>query len=135
MKYCGLSLFHTKNGAYIGNVLATENRKREMLSRYVNLNLIDKLCETVISLAQRFFGKKYFGPFGIDMMLVADGNGELKVHPCVELNLRRTMGHVALAVSPDEYHPEGVMRIVFENGRYKLRITPTKENLLNTDTV
>lgn len=135
VKYCGLSLFHTKNGAYVGNVLATENRKREMLSRYVNLNLIDKLCETVISLAQRFFGKKYFGPFGIDMMLVADENGELKVHPCVELNLRRTMGHVALAVSPDEYHPEGVMRIVFENGRYKLRITPTKENLLNTDTV
>lgn len=133
--YCGLSLFHTKNGAYVGNVLATENRKCEMLSRYVNLFLIDKLRETVISLAQRFLPKKYSGPFGIDMMVITDGNGELKVHPCVELNLRRTMGHVALAVSPDEYHPEGVMRIVFENGRYKLRITPTKENLLNTDTI
>ncbi len=137
VNYCGLSLFHTKNGAYVGNVLATEIRKREMLSKYVSLLLVDDICEVIISTAQCFLGKKYSGPFGIDMMVVAEGNdkGDLMLHPCVELNLRRTMGHVALAVSPDEFHPEGVMRVVFENGRYKLRITPTRENLLNTDTV
>jgi hypothetical protein len=47
------------------------------------------------------FKGKYQGPFGIDMMVVstADKDGFL-LHPCVEINLRRTMGHVALAIPP-----------------------------------
>ena len=137
VNYCGLSLFHTKNGAYIGNVLATEERKREMLSKYISLHLVDEVCQTIVSVAQRFLSRSYSGPFGVDMMVVADEqeNGSLMLHPCVELNLRRTMGHVALAVSPNEYQPEGIMRVVYENYRYRLRITQTKENLINTDTV
>lgn len=137
VNYCGLSLFHTKNGAYVGNVLATENRKREMLSRYVSLHLLDEVREAVLSVAQRILAAAYSGPFGVDMMVVTDGrgNGGLMLHPCVELNLRRTMGHVAIAVSPNEYESEGIMRVVFENGRYKLRIMQTRENLLNTDIV
>lgn len=137
VNYCGLSLFHTKNGAYIGNVLATEGRKREMLSKYISLHLVDEVCQVIVSVTQRFLCESYSGPFGIDMMIVTDGKekGNLMLHPCVELNLRRTMGHVALAVSPNEYQPEGIMRVVYENYRYRLRITQTKENLINTDTV
>ena len=37
-------------------------------------------------------------PLGIDMMLIRMG-GAVRLHPCVELNLRRTMGHVALFCS------------------------------------
>ena len=65
-------------------------------------------------------------------MVVADDSGKgFKVHPCVELNLRRTMGHVALCVSPDEYEAQKLMRI-FYSGKYRLRIFSTNENLLNT---
>jgi hypothetical protein len=60
----------------------------------------------------------YVGPFGVDMMALPDG----KVHPCVELNLRKTMGHVALNISKKIAEP-GMMRILFQSGHYALHIT------------
>ena len=117
IRYLGLSLFHTANGAYTGNILATENKKREMLSRYISISLLDcvkeKICSTLLL-------KDYRGPFGIDMMIVKD-NSQLRLHPCVEINLRRTMGHVALALSPTDDDIRYVMRIEYMDN-YKLRI-------------
>ena len=57
---------------------------------------------------------------GIDMMVVKE-NGLRKLHPCVEINLRRTMGHVALAMSPTDDDIRYVMRIEYTDN-YKLRI-------------
>jgi hypothetical protein len=48
----------------------------------------------------------------------------------VELNLRRTMGHVALSIPCDETMPQRLMRIDYTN-RYHLRIIDTNENVLN----
>ena len=114
IQYLGLSLFHTKNGAYIGNLLATEEAKREEMGRYVSLELLDEIKQHIIDHAQL---GDYQGPFGIDMMIVKEG-----VHPCVELNLRRTMGHVALSMNPTDDDVRRVMRIEL-NDHYKLRVT------------
>ena len=59
----------------------------------------------------------YVGPFGIDMMVTKEG-----LHPCVEINLRRTMGHVALAISPKDDDIQGVMRVIYDGNHYKLKI-------------
>jgi hypothetical protein len=40
----------------------------------------------------------------------------------VEINLRRTMGHVALALSPADDDLVRVMRIEYVDGTYKLKI-------------
>lgn len=117
IRYEGLSLFHTANGAYTGNILATEQAKREMLSRYVSLPLLDSICEGIIAgldLAD------YCGPFGIDMMAVRADN-QLLLHPCIEINLRRTMGHVALALSPVQDDVCRVMRINYTD-RYRISV-------------
>jgi hypothetical protein len=90
--YEGLSLFHTKNGAYTGNLLATEQAKQEVLGRYVSAELLDQVRDRIIS--ELDLGK-YTGPFGVDMMIVK-GDDRFLVHPCVEVNLRRTMGWIAL---------------------------------------
>lgn len=130
--YRGLSLFRTVNGAYAGSILATENEKRKMMGRYVGLEVIDRLADMVISRMGDLTGGSYKGPFGIDMMIVADKAGDgFKIHPCVELNLRCTMGHVALGISPNEHEAQKLMRISY-NGKYRLRILSTNENLLNT---
>ena len=115
--YEGLSLFHTTNGAYTGNILATENAKREMISRYVSLDLFDSVKEKICALLPSILEGKYVGPFGVDMMIA-----EEKLHPCVEINLRRTMGHVALALSPADDDLVRVMRIEYVDGTYKLKI-------------
>lgn len=126
IRYLGLSLFHTANGAYTGNILATENAKREMISRYISICLIDEVKEKICDM---LWLEDYRGPFGVDMMVVKENcqlsscqKCQLKLHPCVEINLRRTMGHVALALSPKDDDIRKVMRIVYEDNIYKLRI-------------
>ena len=116
--YLGLSLFHTKNGAYIGNLLATEKAKRKLMERYLPLTLLDRIKELIVENAQV---AGYQGPFGVDMMVVkGDWKGCL-LHPCVEINLRRTMGHVALTMVPGDDELLKVMRIRLTD-HYKLSI-------------
>lgn len=113
----GLSLFHTANGAYAGNILASEEEKRELLGSYLPASLTDAVQQEICRSLPAIIGS-YRGPFGIDMMIVASSGGEgFMLHPCVEINLRRTMGHVALAIGRS-----GVMRIEYTDSHYKLKI-------------
>ena len=120
----GLSLFHTENGAYTGNIIATEQRKREILNNYlVRSDLPDLVQERICQLLGPLFNGKYQGPFGVDMMT----SEAMDLHPCVEINLRRTMGHVALAagklLNPNEDDDiVYAMHIDYTNNKYKLRI-------------
>ncbi|MBR6120859.1 MAG: hypothetical protein IKQ05_00490 [Prevotella sp.] len=124
--YLGLSLFHTMNGAYTGNILATELKKQAYIARYLPVCLTDYIRDTICQQTAAMFQGRYEGPFGVDMMIVArsDDDGFL-LHPCVEINLRRTMGHAALAMTK-LYNPSndedltGVMRIRYEDNNYKL---------------
>ena len=117
IRYEGLSLFHTANGAYIGNILATEKTKREMISAYIPNGCLDVIQQKIM--AALHLGN-YAGPFGVDMMVVAGNDGFL-LHPCVEINLRRTMGHVALTLTPDDDEVVRVMRIELTDN-YQLKI-------------
>ena len=119
VRFEGFSLFITQNGAYTGSLLASNDEKREMLSRYVPATLLEKIID-------------YSGPFGVDMMIVAreDGNGFL-LHPCVEINMRRTMGHVALSLTPPPLAPKQLMRIIHDVN-YKLKISDLENNFIQT---
>ena len=124
IRYEGLSLFHTVNGAYVGNILATESAKLEMISRYISVDLLNIIKQRIISSLRL---GTYQGPFGIDMMIVRNNpqlstkSSQLLLHPCVEINLRRTMGHVALSLSPADDDIQKVMRIDYTDN-YKLKI-------------
>ncbi len=122
--YKGLSMFDTVNGAYTGNVIATEEAKRKMISRYAPTELLQNIKENICRYMSAALAGRYTGPFGVDMMIVpcADGDRFL-VHPCVEINLRRTMGHVALSLSPNDDDIKKVMRIA-ANENYQLKIKP-----------
>ena len=125
IRYDGLSLFHTTNGAYTGNIVATENRKREMISRYISITLLNDIRQKIIDKADL---GGYHGPFGVDMMIVrgegelSDRHSDLLLHPCVEINLRRTMGHAALSLTPSDDDVVRVMRIVYADNVYKLKL-------------
>ena len=100
IRYVGLSLFDTRNGAYTGNVIASEEDKMEMISRYIPISLIDFVRVKIVDVLGQVIGRHYVGPFGVDMMILSkpDNQGFL-IHPCVEINLRRTMGHVAIEMA------------------------------------
>ena len=57
-------------------------------------------------------------------MVCADEEGQLFVNPCIELNLRRTMGHVALALGEKAADRERIMRVDFDGNRYRLCVMP-----------
>lgn len=121
--YLGLSLFHTHNGAYTGNIVANENDKIEALSCYVPTDLLVSVRQKICHLTEQLFSGKFHGTFGVDMMVVSrnDQDGFL-LHPCVEINLRRTMGHVALSIPPSASGFPYVMNIVFNENNYKIKL-------------
>lgn len=120
--YQGLSVFSTTHGAYTGNLLATEEDKLKWLSRYVPETVFQEVQKEICRQTAFLFRHRYAGPFGVDMMVVRGASTDnYLLHPCVEMNVRRTMGHVALALSKHETGPQRVMRVALHE-RYELNI-------------
>ena len=124
VSYVGLSLFQTSNGAYTGNILASEDEKEHMISRYISVDLLKAIRQKTCTMMGLLLKDRYAGAFGIDMMVVRrdDGDGFL-LHPCVEINLRRTMGHVAISLTEHCSGLPKLMRIEYNSNVYKIRIT------------
>lgn len=128
VEYLGLSLFETKNGAYTGNIIAPEERKREAVEKYISLDVLDEATASLKNITENTLGNSYRGHFGIDMMIVADPQRGICLHPCVELNLRRTMGYVALCLQSSPEIKTKVMRIEFDK-KYRMRITESEDEI------
>ena len=93
VRYEGLSLFTTHDGGgYAGNVIAPQHELRHRLEQAAGAPLpLRALAERLSSVLHRILGDEYSGPLGVDMMLTPEG-----IHPCIEVNLRNTMGRVAI---------------------------------------
>ena len=95
VEYVGLSVFSTdNNGAYLGNIVATEEQLESILTQYITKEYNDKIKQSLEICLSKLVSETYDGYLGVDMMIVNDG-GKVTVAPTVELNLRMTMGVVA----------------------------------------
>ena len=123
VSYIGLSLFQTSNGAYTGNILASEEEKENLISRYIPIDLLKTVQQKICTKMGSWLKDQYTGVFGIDMMVVRrdDGDGFL-LHPCVEINLRRTMGHVAISLTELTSGLPKLMKIEYDSNIYKMKI-------------
>ncbi len=125
-KYVGLSVFNTQNGFYTGNIIAKEELKQWFLTKYVALSELERIRTELLTHLSATFGKAYSGPVGVDMMVYSDAESRLHIHPMVEINLRRTMGHVAISLQKTLIGDSETMNVEYRNNRYKLRITKNK---------
>lgn len=113
VRYEGLSLFETHDGGgYAGNAIAPQSELRRRLEALAPPSLLDaeghlpldelaaRLCsvlsEVLLPPSSSLLPPPshllpYEGPLGVDMMLTPEG-----IHPCIEVNLRNTMGRVAI---------------------------------------
>lgn len=119
--YAGLSVFNTVNGAYTGNLLHSEQMKTEMLKTYINESLLRETISRLQARLGTLTMQVYAGPLGIDMMIVKAADRYL-LHPCVEVNLRRTMGHVALDIMRRTQGDFSQMRIAYDGKGYFLEL-------------
>lgn len=96
--YAGLSVFNTSvGGNYLGNVTGTQTELKQLLNRHFPWTKIQDCITLLKQLLPTILNRKYEGPFGIDMMLTNE-NQNIRLHPCIEINLRNTMGHAQLAM-------------------------------------
>jgi hypothetical protein len=116
--YKGLSVFGAgKRGAYSGNVLGSQNYLESYFLENFG-NIFQEIKDAVQKALQQIYGSIYTGYLGVDMLVYRDKqNGNLAIHPCIEINMRYTMGMVALRISERflSPHARGDMHITYEN--------------------
>lgn len=90
--FLGLSVFSTgKEGEYSGNIIAPQ-RELELLIKEAAPFWREDVILAQKEALEKIVAPEYDGRAGIDML--ADTEGE--IWPCIEINLRYTMGHLAL---------------------------------------
>lgn len=97
--YLGMSVFTSSaGGQYSGAMVGKESRLRELLPPQV-LAEADKVKAALANVLPSLLSGIPDGQLGIDMMVCETADGTLRLNPCIELNLRRTMGHVAIVLA------------------------------------
>lgn len=95
VRFARWSLFETsRDGNYTGNIVTSDNELERRLSSVVPIPCVEAAVARMERELTNLIGPDYCGPLGVDMMVTADG-----FHPCVEINLRRTMGFVAADIN------------------------------------
>lgn len=91
-RFLGFSVFNvSRRGKYHGNIKGSQNELETLIKNNssewssVYLDYQKKAIDT-------FIAPFYSGPLGIDMLITDSG----AIHPCVEINLRHTMGMLYL---------------------------------------
>lgn len=112
--YIGNGFFYTNsNGQYDSNILGGMPKEmKEFLSDSCMQTLSEGIKKAIISCG---IAQNYCGYLGIDCMLFKDREGNMKIQPCLEINLRYNMGTLALIF--DRYlHPEtkGAFKVYFQ---------------------
>ena len=91
-KFLGYAVFRTSSrGKYHGNVTASQEQLLHLIKEVVP-NFNNDIIEIQNLALNKMISPYYSGPVGIDMLVDTQGN----INPCVEINLRFTMGHLSI---------------------------------------
>jgi len=121
IRFEGFSLFDTtSSGAYIGNRLTSQENIEEYICRSIDRSLLHKVREATGEILQEIYSKDYSGNIGVDMMIYTDKKGCSTIQPCVEINMRNTMGMLSLHLFKHFVFPSatGYFKVVYEKDAY-----------------
>ncbi|MCI5560452.1 MAG: hypothetical protein SPJ29_06840 [Phocaeicola sp.] len=107
VSFIAWSYFYTGAGkkSYAGNRLCAQNELWKELYKNFGKDTIDTLVHTLSDYLKTVVSPHYQGYVGIDMFTYQEGN-QHNLHPCVEINLRMTMGLLA-HFAYERYVPSG----------------------------
>lgn len=99
-RFLGYSVFVAGGNGYYGhNIVAPQDTLKELITKSgCPEELLDTLITAHSTLLTTTLSGKYSGVVGIDM-LTARENGNIVVHPCIEINLRMNIGVLAIMVN------------------------------------
>lgn len=108
--FVGYSLFFNSTATnYGGNFVASNEAIVKKISKWIKPSVIDATKTNVAKTLAKILGNNYSGPLGVDMMICGREDNAW-IDPCVEINLRYTMGFVAKGIF-DKLGKEGIMSI------------------------
>ena len=99
----GYSMFYASNGAYKGNILASNEHIENTLTRWIPKGMLHKVQEEIACWLQEKLQGKYTGFIGVDQF-ICPHNGAILYNPAMEINLRMTMGLIARNIY--DFHKE-----------------------------
>ena len=108
--------FHSQFGT--GRVAPMEELHEMLLGLYPDL---DPVIGKVLMAIDDIVAPHYNGPVGIDMMMYRDEHGKIAVNPCVEVNLRMTMGMVTAAMG-SHHNLRGDFSIIAGESGYDVQL-------------
>lgn len=133
-KQAGLSLFfNSSTTSYEGNLLDSPKKLLQRLTDYVPSSWITDTCRGIAKALEATVGTTYNGPVGVDMLIFRQADGSLSINPCVEVNMRMTMGRVAHEIYKRHItaNTTAIMRIVrgavADSPDILMRLTPPNE--------
>ena len=92
--FAGYSFFETDAfGNYKANLLVSDAEIERRLGAYVSLGTLHGVRSRLLTVLPDWLGGHYAGYLGVDMMICHEG--DYRIHPCVEINLRMNMGVLA----------------------------------------
>lgn len=94
VRFAGYSIFRTgQTGAYDGNMLDSDREMERRLSPYISSEMLLKTRLSIEKYLVEMLDGIYTGYLGVDMMICRSYDMlQYRLHPCVEINLRMTMG-------------------------------------------
>ncbi len=104
ISFLGYSLFTAQNGAYRGNILASNEHILNTLTQIIDLRMIDNTRKGLEKFLSQQTKGKYEGFIGVDQFICtnypphsdnSEADREIFYNPLVEINFRMTMGVVA----------------------------------------
>lgn len=115
--FCGISLFETNNkGAYSGNILTSQDNITKKIESYIDGKLLNDVQTIFTQSLLTKISSFYKGYIGVDMMIYQEKDNYF-LHPCLEINLRSTMGIIAIHFVNNFLHSEsnGRFTIIYAN--------------------
>lgn len=107
-QFNGYSYFYNSGySTYSGNILLNDDGIVKELSRYVPTQWLTATRDVIGTALEKVIGTKYDGPIGVDMIIYRSESGYL-IAPCIECNIRMTMGRVAHTLTRRYIHPDSV---------------------------
>ena len=116
-QFLGYSIFQTNaKGAYEKSFLDSQERLEKQIISFIDKELLFQTQRIATAMIQKIYAPYYRGTIGVDM-LIYNAGGSCRLHPCVEINMRKNMGYLAIRLTEKFLHPDSQGEFMIEYDR------------------
>jgi len=113
-QFLGYSIFQTNaKGAYEKSLPDKQERLEKQIIRRIDTDILLQTRIALTEKIQEMYAPYYIGVLGVDMLIYQSGDS-FRLHPCVEINMRKTMGYLAIRLAEKYLHPDSQGELVID---------------------